>query len=135
MSKLLEEKDAEGRTKEIYDEIRKYFGMVPNFFKAQAAEDPEWLELNWRRWKAIMGRHRALDRKTKEMIALTVSLVNRCEYCSLAHEAAALMNGASREEITELKEVVELFESFNSIADSLRIPTDITPEMLDGVDE
>ncbi len=132
MSKLLDENEAKGRVKEIYEEIKKYFGMIPNFFKAQAAVDPEWLELNWQRWKSIMGRRRALDRKTKEMIALTVSLVNRCEYCSLAHEAAALMNGASEEEITELKEVVELFESFNSIADSLRIPCDITPEMLRG---
>jgi len=88
------------------------------------------LELNWTRWKAIMGRQRALDRKTKELIALAVSLTNNCEYCSLAHEAAAIMAGATEQEITEIKEVVELYNSFNVIADSLRLPCDLTPEMV-----
>ena len=41
------------------------------------------------------------------------------------------MIGASKEEITELKEVVELFQSFNSIADSLQVPCDVTPEMVE----
>ena len=41
--------------------------MVPNFFRAQAAYDVEWLELNWHRWKKIMGNERGLDRKTKEL--------------------------------------------------------------------
>jgi AhpD family alkylhydroperoxidase len=74
----------------------------------------------------------ALDRKTRELIALTVSLTNRCQYCSLAHETMALMTGATREEIIELKKVVELFSSFNAIADSLQVPCDVTPSMLDG---
>jgi alkylhydroperoxidase/carboxymuconolactone decarboxylase family protein YurZ len=51
---------------------------VPNFFKAQAAVSADWLELNWQREKQIMIATGALDRKTKELIALTVSLVNRC---------------------------------------------------------
>jgi len=101
--------------------------MVPNFFKAQAAVDPEWLEMNWQREKKIMIEEGTLDRKTKELIAMTVSLVNGCEYCSLAHEGVALMSGASQEEVNEVKKVVELFSSFNSIADSLRIPCDIMP--------
>jgi AhpD family alkylhydroperoxidase len=69
----------------------------------------------------------ALDRKTKELLALAVSLVNGCEYCSLAHEGVALMTGASQEEVNEAKKVVELFASFNAIADSLRVPCDIMP--------
>jgi alkylhydroperoxidase/carboxymuconolactone decarboxylase family protein YurZ len=44
----------------------------------------------------------------------------------------ALMTGATREEIIELKKVVELFSSFNAIADSLQVPCDVTPSMLDG---
>ncbi|MEN8614901.1 carboxymuconolactone decarboxylase family protein [Dehalogenimonas sp. THU2] len=116
----------------ILEEIRQTFGMVPNFFQAQADADPEWLALNWSREKAIMLSPGALDRKTKELIALTVSLVNRCQYCSLAHETMALMTGATRKEIVELKKVVELFSSFNAIADSLQIPCDITPKMAGG---
>jgi len=129
MSELISENDATGKTKEIYDEIKSKFGMVPNFFQAQAAVDPEWLELNWNREKKIMLSEGALDRKTKEIIAFAVSMVNRCEYCSLAHETMAMMVGATEQEINEAKKVVELFASFNSIADSLRVPCDITPEM------
>ncbi len=127
MNALLSEQDATGKAKHIYQEIEEAFGMVPNFFKAQAAVDPEWLEMNWQREKKIMIEEGTLDRKTKELIAMTVSLVNGCEYCSLAHEGVALMSGASQEEVNEVKKVVELFSSFNSIADSLRIPCDIMP--------
>jgi len=127
MSGLISEKDATGKTKQVFDEIQDTFGMVPNFFKAQAAVDPEWLEVNWKREKLIMLADGALDRKTKEIIALVVSMVNQCEYCSLAHESMARMVGASQEEINEVKKVVELFSSFNIIADSLQIPCDIMP--------
>ncbi len=54
MTELLSEKEATGKAKEILDEINSTFGMVPNFFQAQAAVDPNWLELNWNREKAIM---------------------------------------------------------------------------------
>lgn len=124
MTKLLDEVDAKGRTEEIYGEIKKNFGMIPNFFRAQAAVDEAWLALNWERWKAIMGNDRSLSRKTKELVAVAVSIVNGCEYCKAVHENVAKAMGASEEEIIELKEVIELFCSFNSIADSLEIPID-----------
>jgi AhpD family alkylhydroperoxidase len=77
-----------------------------------------------------MGRQRSLDRKTKELIAVAVSLTNDCQYCSLAHQAMAMMMGASEEDIVETKEVVELFVSFNNIANSLEVPCDVTPDMV-----
>ncbi len=129
MKQLLSENEATGKAKIILDDIKSHFGMVPNFFQAQAAVDPDWLELNWNREKKIMLTDGALDRKTKELIAFAVSLVNRCNYCSLAHETMAMMSGASEQEILEAKEVIELFASFNAIADSLRIPCDVTPEL------
>ena len=129
MTKMLSEEDATGKTKKIFEEIKEAFGMVPNFFRAQAAVDPDWLEQNWNREKKIMLSQDALDRKTKELIAMAVSLVKNCDYCSLAHEAMALMVGATEKEIHETKKVIELFSSFTSIAESLHVPCDITPEM------
>jgi hypothetical protein len=41
----------------------------------------------------------------------------------------AMMLGATAQEINEAKKVIELFASFNSIADSLRIPCDLIPDM------
>lgn len=119
-----------GKTKEILDDIQAKMGMVPNFFRAQAEVDPVWLELNWNRMQTIMLAEGVLDRKTKELLAMTVSLVSRSKYCALAHETMARMNGATDAEINEAKRVMELFASFTAIAESLRIPCDVTPDML-----
>ena len=128
MGQVMTDEAATGKVKEVFDDIRGHFGMVPNFFRALAVHDADWLELNWYRWKQIMGQEKAMDRKTKELIALAVSTVNDCAYCKAAHEAMARQMGASKEEVTEMREVVELFASFNSIADSLDVPIDVKPE-------
>ena len=130
MSALLLEDQATGEVAEIYKEIKAHFGMVPNFFKAQAALDVAWLEINWKRWKWVMGQERDLDRKTKELIATAISISNQCQYCSLAHETAALMAGSNEREVMEMKQIVELFASFNQIANSLKIPCDLTPDAI-----
>ena len=44
---------------------------------------------------------RALDRKTKELIALAVSVVVRCDDCIPWHIRDALEAGASREEVAD----------------------------------
>jgi len=126
MTRLISDEEATGQVKDIFEEIKKNFGMVPNFFRAQAV-DPEWLSLNWEREKAIMIKDGSLDRKTKELLAMTISLVNNCNYCAPAHEAMAKQCGATDAELLEAKKVIELFSSFNAIADSLRVPCDITP--------
>ena len=123
--RLLLEEEATGRVKELYEEIRSAFGMVPNFFKAQAAIDPEWAWLNWKKVKHIMLRDTALDRKTKEIIAMVVSLINHCQYCHLAHKTMALQAGATEEELKEAIKVMELFQSFNAIADALQVTCDV----------
>jgi uncharacterized peroxidase-related enzyme len=130
MNKLILEEEATGKVSEVYEDIKKHFGMIPNLFKAQAAIDPDWLKLNWDRTKHIMLSSGGLDRKTRELIAFVVSEINHCEYCSLAHETMALMNGATEQEVNQAKQIMELFSSFNAIADSLRVPCDVSPEML-----
>ena len=118
------------QSQEILAEIQKTFGMVPNFFRAQATVDPDWLALNWARTKQILLSEGALDRKTKELIAMTVSMVNHCDYCALSHEALAMQAGATEQEINEVKKVIELLVSFNAIANTLRIRCDITPSTM-----
>jgi len=127
--RLLNEEEATGKAKELYDDIKSSFGMVPNFFRAQAAVDPDWAALNWNRVKQIMLKQGKLDRKTKEIIAMVVSMVSNCQYCHLAHKTMALMSGATEEDLDEAVKVVELFRSFTAIADALQVPCDITPDM------
>ena len=42
-----------------------------------------------------------LDAKTRELIALAVSVTSRCDGCITVHSAEAIKHGASREEIAE----------------------------------
>jgi AhpD family alkylhydroperoxidase len=42
-----------------------------------------------------------LDAKTRELIALAVSVTTRCDGCITIHTAEALKHGATREEIAE----------------------------------
>lgn len=44
---------------------------------------------------------KALDTKTKELIALAIAVAIRCDDCIAFHVKAALERGASREEVTE----------------------------------
>ena len=79
--KLISEDEATGRVKALYDEIKAGLGtdFVPNLYKAMAS-NPDYLEVNWRRVKAIMVESTRLDRLTKEIIAVAVSTVNACDY-------------------------------------------------------
>ena len=43
----------------------------------------------------------ALDTKTKELIALAISVATRCDGCIAFHADAASRNGASRDEVLE----------------------------------
>jgi AhpD family alkylhydroperoxidase len=44
---------------------------------------------------------KALDSKTKELVALGIAVAIRCDDCIGFHVKAALQQGASREEVTE----------------------------------
>ena len=79
--KLISEEEATGKVKAIYDEIKADLGtdFVPNLYKAMAA-NPEYLEANRRKEKAIMSQSTRLDALTKEIIAVAVSAVNACHY-------------------------------------------------------
>jgi alkylhydroperoxidase family enzyme len=78
---LISEDEATGSVKAIYDEIKAQHGIdfVPNLYKAMAP-NPDYLEANWARVKAIMVAEGKLDRLTKEIIAVAVSAVNACGY-------------------------------------------------------
>ena len=51
--RLISEEEAEGKTKQVYDDIKTAFGMIPDLFKAMGC-NPDLLDANWNRLKAIM---------------------------------------------------------------------------------
>lgn len=82
---------------EIFSEIEKVFGKVPNLFKTYA-QFPPLLKANWGKVKAMMLQGN-LSRKTKETIAVFVSKDNSCAYCVAAHTAALRSIGMPEDEI------------------------------------
>jgi alkylhydroperoxidase family enzyme len=78
---MVPEAEATGKVKEIYADIKSTLGVdfVPNLYKVMAAK-PDYLEANWNKVKAVMVAPGKLDRLTKEIIAVAVSAVNRCDY-------------------------------------------------------
>ena len=79
--RLIDEAEASGKVKVIFEEIKSGLGIdfVPNLYRAMAS-NPDYLEANWRRVKAIMVASGKLDRMTKEIVAVAVSAVNGCRY-------------------------------------------------------
>jgi alkylhydroperoxidase family enzyme len=79
--KMIREEEATGKVKEIYEEIKSQLGIdfVPNLYKVMAS-NPGYLEANWNKVKTVMIEPGKLDRLTREIIAVSVSAVNSCEY-------------------------------------------------------
>lgn len=79
--RLIDESEASERVKVLFEEIKSGLGIdfVPNLYRAMAS-NPDYLEANWRRVKAIMVESGRLDRLTKEIVAVAVSAVNGCHY-------------------------------------------------------
>ena len=79
--KMINEDEATGKRKEIYDDIKQALGIdfVPNMYKIMASK-PGYLDSNWNKIKMVMQEPGKLDSLTKEIIAVAVSAVMGCQY-------------------------------------------------------
>jgi uncharacterized peroxidase-related enzyme len=77
------EAQATGQVKEIYARIHAASGMVPDFFRAQAAT-PGFLAAQVSFFDQLFA-DAALPRRTKEQIAVVVSGLNTSSYCIAMH--------------------------------------------------
>lgn len=62
-----------------------------------------------------------LDAKTRELIALAVSVTTRCDGCITIHTAEALKHGATREEIAEALGVAVALNAGAALVYSARV--------------
>ncbi|HEX3908349.1 MAG TPA: carboxymuconolactone decarboxylase family protein [Mycobacteriales bacterium] len=117
----VEEADATGIVKEVYDDIKtsRKLAKVPNFWRA-IAHRPEYLKAEWFKLRDILETG-TIDRKTKEMIAVAVSATNNCDYCIRSHTDALRSMGTTDAELVELLSVVDFFNGSNAIASGLKI--------------
>ena len=122
--KPIEENEATGKVKEVYDDIKSSRDIteVPNFWR-MLANDPNELERSWNSLKQVMKKG-ALDHVTKELIYVAVSITNGCEYCIRSHSFAAKKKGATDEMLKEMFAVVGLANKNNKLVDSYQVEVD-----------
>ncbi|HUY10343.1 MAG TPA: carboxymuconolactone decarboxylase family protein [Candidatus Dormibacteraeota bacterium] len=129
---LVQEDEAEGLVKDVYQEIMtsRKLARVPNYWKA-LAHQPALLATTWEKLKVVMAEG-ALDRQTKEIIAVAVSATNNCDYCLQSHTDALRGMGLGDAELVELMAVVDFFNGSNAMASGLKVeyvpPVPLTEE-------
>ena len=115
------DKTGDEKSLKIQQELKKYFGKVPNVFKAMG-RDGDFLE-------AVINLSeksgKILTPKTRELIMIAVSAVNGCTYCLDAHRTAALKIGITDEEITAAIEIASAISFFNTFNKALDLESDL----------
>ena len=121
---MIEENEATGKVKEIFEDIKQKRNIksVNNFWK-MLANEPETLERTWDSLQQVMKKG-ALDEMTKELIYIAVSITNSCEYCIKSHSAAALKKGATKDMLAELNAVVGMANETNKLVESYQVKVD-----------
>lgn len=93
---------ATGATAEVYAQIKKAIGNVPNTFAAIGAHGPDAL-------KAILLGDSvlaagSLPKRDQETVKLVISEVAGCDYCVAAHSLLGKMAGLKPEELKNIRE-------------------------------
>ncbi len=86
--KVINETEAQGQLKEIYELLKSKRGKLSNIMKVQSL-NPQAMKAHLDLYLSIMFRKSGLSREEQEMIAVVVSAVNGCNYC-VNHHAEAL---------------------------------------------
>tara|TARA_B100001971_G_scaffold204093_1_gene219884 strand:+ start:565 stop:957 length:393 start_codon:yes stop_codon:yes gene_type:complete len=122
--KPIEENEATGKVKEIYEEIKKVRQIteVPNFWKS-LANNPETLERTWTSLQQVMKKGE-LDPVVKELIYVAVSVTNGCGYCIKSHSLAAKKKGATNEMLNEMIAVVGMANETNRLVEGYQVEVD-----------
>ncbi|HET56093.1 MAG TPA: peroxidase [Ignavibacteria bacterium] len=86
--KVIDQENAEGELKEIYDEIISTRGKLSNIMSIHSLY-PDSMIKHMDLYKSLMFGKSNLSRELKEMIAVVVSKANKCDYC-INHHAEAV---------------------------------------------
>lgn len=92
---------------EIFDNLNKALGFVPNLYAAIAYSDH-----GLKRYLEFQNAKTSLSNKEKEAVNLIVSQVNGCIYCQSAHTVIGKMNGFTDAQLLDIR---------NGESDNLRL--------------
>jgi len=85
--RIIDYDEAEGRLKEIYDDLIKTRGQLAEVHKIQSLR-PESIVKHMDLYLEIMFSKSELSRAEREMMAVVTSVVNNCHYCQIHHAEA-----------------------------------------------
>ncbi|HLE96067.1 MAG TPA: peroxidase-related enzyme [Candidatus Thermoplasmatota archaeon] len=86
--RVVDEAEATGRLREVYEAVRAARGSVGNIMKAESLQ-PEALQKHLDLYAELLYGKGGLSRREREMVAVVVSAANKCAY-SIVHHADAL---------------------------------------------
>lgn len=92
---------ATGATAELYAQIRKAAGSVPNTYAAIGALHPAALQTMLQA-DAVLGTG-TLSKQDREAIKLAVSSAAGCDYCEAAHSLLGKMAGLTPEALQQIR--------------------------------
>lgn len=72
---------------ELMAKAEERVGHIPNVIRAYAFRPERFLRW-WKHYQTVMRAESGLTEAQREMISVTVSGINRCEYCVVSHSAA-----------------------------------------------
>ena len=91
--------NADERTKELLEAAKKQVGMIPNMYK-NMANFPAFLEIYGTGYN-LFRKEGEFTPAEQEVIFLTISKENGCDYCMAAHSVVADMMSKVPIEVTE----------------------------------
>ncbi len=77
--KIIDEDEAQGELKQLYDQMLEPWGGVDNIMKIHSLNPPS-LKGHFDLYRTLMYGRSPLGRVQREMIAVVVSAVNQCRY-------------------------------------------------------
>jgi uncharacterized peroxidase-related enzyme len=92
---------ATGATAEVYAQVKKAAGKVPNTYAAIGALNPAALKAMLQADAVLAGG--TLARQDIETIKLAVSAATGCDYCEAAHSLLGKMAGLKPEVLTQIR--------------------------------
>lgn len=100
---VIDENEANGQLKRIYEKIKGTRGKVANIMKIHSL-NPRSMETHLALYVNLMFGQSKLSREEREIIATAVSSANNCDYCKLHHGEALNHYWKDKEKIQQFME-------------------------------
>ncbi|KKH92962.1 carboxymuconolactone decarboxylase [Methanosarcina sp. 1.H.T.1A.1] len=104
-----------GEHEKLIEDMSEKLGFTPEILKTLGELDPEFLH-KYKRCDHKLLSDGALPAKVKIMIALAVVASKQCERCTVVQMQSALKNGATKEEIMEVMDVIFITSGAPAVA-------------------